>query len=118
MAEATTGHIANVNESAILAGRPALGTAVLAFYVTVVVVQGGHVVEHIIQLIQVFALGVPENDALGLGQFEGVKGLHASVYREFHAVTSRQDGVQARGRASRLHSVAIHGQMAGSGSGD
>jgi len=54
------------DRSATVAGRPPIGAAVLGFYVTVVVVQGGHVVEHIIQLIQVFVLGVPENDALGL----------------------------------------------------
>jgi hypothetical protein len=66
MADATTGQIVGIDRSATVAGRPPIGAAVLAFYVTVVVVQGGHVVEHIIQLIQVFVLGVPENDALGL----------------------------------------------------
>ena len=32
----------------------------------VVAIQGGHVVEHIVQLLQVSVLGVPEQDALGL----------------------------------------------------
>ena len=32
----------------------------------VVAIQGGHVVEHVIQLFQVFAFGVREEDALGL----------------------------------------------------
>ena len=43
----------------------------------VVIVQGIHVVEHIIQLIQVFALGVPDDNALGLlgyvFQFQGTE---------------------------------------------
>jgi hypothetical protein len=36
------------------------------FITAVVAIQGVHVVEHIIQLIQVYLLGVPEDDALGL----------------------------------------------------
>ena len=36
------------------------------FMSAVVAIQGGHVVEHVIQLLQVFAFGVPEQDALGL----------------------------------------------------
>jgi hypothetical protein len=49
------------------AGREAaLGTGVFAFMTAVVAIQGGHVVEHIIQVVQVFVLGVPEDDALGL----------------------------------------------------
>jgi hypothetical protein len=36
------------------------------FMTAVVVIQGGHVVEHVIQLAQVFVFGVPEADALGL----------------------------------------------------
>jgi len=36
------------------------------FMSAVVAIQGGHVVEHVIQLFQVFAFGVPEQDALGL----------------------------------------------------
>ena len=36
------------------------------FYATVVVVQGVHVVEHIIQLIQVYVFDVPDDDALAV----------------------------------------------------
>jgi hypothetical protein len=32
----------------------------------VVLIQGGHVIDHIVQLAQVFVFGVPEEDALGL----------------------------------------------------
>jgi hypothetical protein len=43
----------------------------------VVIVQGGHLFEHIVQLIQVYELGVPEDDALGLLgyvlQFQGTE---------------------------------------------
>ncbi len=38
----------------------------VAFFTAVVVVQGIHVFEHIIQVIQVMVLDVPEDDALGL----------------------------------------------------
>jgi hypothetical protein len=43
-----------------------VGRRLFAFYAAVIAIQGIHVVEHIIQLIQVFALGVHEDDALGL----------------------------------------------------
>jgi hypothetical protein len=42
------------------------GSAFLLLFAGVVLVQGVHVVEHIIQLIQVFVYGVPDDDALGL----------------------------------------------------
>jgi hypothetical protein len=35
-------------------------------FVGVVIVQGIHVIEHIIQLTQVYVMGVPDDDALGL----------------------------------------------------
>lgn len=35
-------------------------------FVAVVVVQGIHVIEHIIQLVQVFVLGIPDERALGI----------------------------------------------------
>lgn len=38
----------------------------LPFFVAVVVIQGIHVFEHVVQLIQVYMLDVPEDDALGL----------------------------------------------------
>jgi hypothetical protein len=43
-----------------------LSQAALAFLAVVAVVQGVHVVEHVLQLIQVYVLGVAEDDALGL----------------------------------------------------
>ena len=36
------------------------------FMTAVVVIQGGHVVEHVVQVVQVFALGVTDDDELGL----------------------------------------------------
>ena len=49
------------------AGAPTLGTSQLFhFYAAVVLIQGIHVVEHIIQLAQVTLFGVPDDDALGL----------------------------------------------------
>ena len=38
----------------------------IVLFTAVVLVQGTHVVEHVIQLIQVLVLGVPDDDALGL----------------------------------------------------
>jgi hypothetical protein len=38
----------------------------VTFFTAVVLIQGIHVVEHIIQLFQVYVLRVPEDDALGL----------------------------------------------------
>ena len=43
-----------------------LGAPAFWFIAAVVAIQGGHVVEHIVQLVQVTLLGVPEDDALGL----------------------------------------------------
>jgi hypothetical protein len=47
-------------------GRASLGERTFYFMTAVVAIQGGHVVEHIVQLVQVSLLGVPEQDALGL----------------------------------------------------
>jgi hypothetical protein len=44
----------------------ALSPLAFRFLVIVVVVQGGHVIEHIVQALQVFVFAVPEDDALGL----------------------------------------------------
>jgi hypothetical protein len=46
--------------------RASLSPRTFWFMSAVVAIQGGHVVEHVVQLLQVFALGVPEDDALGL----------------------------------------------------
>jgi hypothetical protein len=46
--------------------RASLGEGMFFFMTAVVVIQGGHVIEHIVQLVQVTLLGVREQDALGL----------------------------------------------------
>jgi hypothetical protein len=43
-----------------------LSSRAFYFMSAVVVIQGGHVVEHIVQLLQVTVLGVPDDRALGL----------------------------------------------------
>jgi hypothetical protein len=52
-------------------------SAFFLLFVGVVVVQGIHVFEHVVQLIQVFMLDVPEDEALGLlgyvYQFQGTE---------------------------------------------
>ena len=47
-------------------GTASLSKRTFYFMTAVVAVQGGHVVEHIVQLVQVTLLGVPEQNALGL----------------------------------------------------
>jgi hypothetical protein len=56
---------------AMAVAPPAPGTSglrepVFYFMTAVVIIQGGHLVEHFVQAVQVFVLGVPEDDALGL----------------------------------------------------
>ena len=46
--------------------RASLSPLAFWFMTAVVAIQGGHVVEHVIQLFQVFAFGVAEDDVLGL----------------------------------------------------
>jgi hypothetical protein len=57
--------------------RPKIDRRFFAFYAAVVLIQGVHVIEHHIQLVQVFALGIPDKDALGLlgyvFQFQGTE---------------------------------------------
>lgn len=43
-----------------------LNGAFRPFFAAVVLIQGIHVIEHIIQLIQVYVLGIPDDFALGL----------------------------------------------------
>src|SRR5262245_2721114 len=58
-----------------MAGRPR--SIFYPLVVGVVAVQGGHVVEHIIQLGQVYLVGIPDDQALGLlgyvFQFQGTE---------------------------------------------
>jgi hypothetical protein len=57
--------------------RRALKSVLVPVFAGVVAVQGVHVFEHVVQLIQVFALGIPEDQALGLlgyvFQFQGTE---------------------------------------------
>jgi hypothetical protein len=50
---------------------------VVVLFTSVVIVQGVHLFEHVVQLLQVFALGIPEDQALGLLgyvlQFQGTE---------------------------------------------
>ena len=46
--------------------RSSLSPRAFWFMSAVVAIQGGHVVEHVIQVLQVYTFGVPEQDALGL----------------------------------------------------
>jgi hypothetical protein len=43
-----------------------LGRIFLPLFTAVVIIQGVHVIEHIIQLMQVYLFDVPDDDALGL----------------------------------------------------
>lgn len=49
----------------------------LRFFLAVVIIQGIHVFEHIVQLVQVYVLGIPDDNALGLlgyvFQFQGTE---------------------------------------------
>ena len=57
------------------------------FFAAVMLVQGVHVIEHVIQLIQVFILGVPDDDALGLlGYIYQFKGTEEFLHLGFNAV--------------------------------
>jgi hypothetical protein len=59
-------HPPTIGVAAATRGRASLGDRIFYFMTAVVAIQGGHVVEHIVQLLQVSVLGVPEQDALGL----------------------------------------------------
>jgi hypothetical protein len=56
------------------------------FYAAIVAIQGIHVFEHVVQLIQVFALHVPEPKALGiLGYFFQFQGTEEWLHLVFNA---------------------------------
>jgi hypothetical protein len=75
------------------ASRPvaALGTATFWLMTAVVAIQGGHVVEHVVQLLQVTVFDVPEDDALGLlgylVQFNGTEEWLHLGYNTFYLVS-------------------------------
>src|SRR4051812_35478649 len=69
--------------------RPAgpMSTRFFRFFAVVVVVQGIHVVEHIIQLVQVTWLGVSGDDAMGLlGHFIQFNGTAEWMHLVFNAL--------------------------------
>jgi hypothetical protein len=69
-------------------GPASLGSRTFYFMTAVVLIQGAHVVEHIVQLMQVSLLGVPEQDALGLlgyvVQFNGTEEWLHLGYNTFY----------------------------------
>jgi len=77
MAEEATTEMGITLPSAETAVGPAIAGRLMLFYTGVVVVQGIHVIEHVIQLFQVYVFNVPEADALGLlgyvYQFQGTE---------------------------------------------
>jgi hypothetical protein len=52
--------------AAVAPSAASLSNRAFYFMSAVVVIQGGHVVEHIVQLLQVTVFGVPDDSALGL----------------------------------------------------
>jgi hypothetical protein len=69
-------------------GQMTLGRPAFLFMSAVVVIQGGHVIEHVVQLVQVLVLGVAEDDALGLlgyvVQFNGTEEWLHLAYNGFY----------------------------------
>jgi hypothetical protein len=70
--------------------RASLSPRAFWFMSAVVAIQGGHVVEHVIQVFQVFVFGVPEDDALGLLgyvlQFNGTEEWLHLGYNSFYLI--------------------------------
>jgi hypothetical protein len=66
--------------------RLQVSTGFFRFYLAVVVIQGIHVIEHIIQLLQVTVFHVPDDDALGLlGYFLQLHGTEEWLHFGFNA---------------------------------
>ena len=66
--------------------RHSVSTRFFRFYAAVVVIQGIHVIEHIIQLVQVAVFHVPDDDALGLlGYFLQLHGTEEWLHFGFNA---------------------------------
>jgi hypothetical protein len=66
MAEAATTQVGRTDRPATVTAGSRIDRRFFAFYAIVVAVQGVHVFEHVVQLVQVFVLGIPDKDALGL----------------------------------------------------
>lgn len=59
----------------------------LTFYAIVVGIQALHVVEHVVQIVQVYALGVPEERALGLlGEVAELQGTEEWLHLGFNSL--------------------------------
>ena len=57
-------------------------------FAAVVAIQGVHVIEHVIQLFQVYVFGVPDEDALGLlGWFFHPNGTEEWLHLGFNSAT-------------------------------
>ena len=66
--------------------RRSVSTGFFRFYLAIVVIQGIHVIEHIIQLLQVTVFHVPDDDALGLlGYFLQLHGTEEWLHFGFNA---------------------------------
>lgn len=62
-------------------------SAAFRVFLALVIVQGVHVVEHVIQLVQIYLFGVPEDDALGLlGYVFEFQGTEEWLHLGFNAV--------------------------------
>ena len=58
----------------------------MIFFVTIVVIQAIHVIEHVLQLVQVYVLGVPDADAFGLlGYVFAFQGTEEWLHLVFNA---------------------------------
>ena len=81
LAERTT----SVGGTPTAAADRSIDVRFFVFYAVVVGVQGVHVIEHVIQLIQVMALQVPEKDALGLlGYVFAIQGTEEWLHLVFN----------------------------------
>jgi hypothetical protein len=85
---ALVAHQPTVAVAAAKRGQTVLGRPAFVFMSAVVVIQGGHVVEHVVQLAQVLVFGVAEDDALGLlgyvVQFNGTEEWLHLAYNGFY----------------------------------
>ena len=83
-------HPPTIVVAAATQGTASLGERTFYFMTAVVAIQGAHVVEHIVQLVQVSLLGVPEQDALGLLgyvlQFNGTEEWLHLGYNTFYVL--------------------------------
>ena len=83
----------------------------------VVIVQGIHVIEHVIQLLQVFVFGVADDDAFGLlgyvFQFQGTEEWLHLVFNATYLLSLYLLVLPLRGRCPRRAAVGILGLRLG-----